>query len=91
MTKTYEQLAAEDEAAERADRVKVLFLLGILRPNMSGLEILLLNGQVGDDKEVRKRWSDAYPPGGIGQLSTLEIVEAMTKQERAEVRARVMR
>jgi hypothetical protein len=53
-------------------------------------KILLLHGKVGDDKEVKKRWSASYQPGGE-QSSTLEIIEAMSKQERAEVRARVLR
>lgn len=77
-------------AENQLERVKVLHLLGILRPNMGGLEILLLNSAVGDDVEVKKRWIDSYGPGGE-QLSTLEIVEAMSKKERAEVRARILR
>jgi hypothetical protein len=88
MENSYEELALEDEAVERADRIKILHLLGMLRPGMSGLEILMLHGKVCDDKEVSKR-TPPYVPGEFTQ--TREVVEAMTKRDRAELRARVLR
>lgn len=90
MTKTYEQLAAEDEAEERQDRVRVLHVLGLLRPDMTGLEVLMLHGKVCDDAEVKKK----TPPYVVGEWpspSTLEIVQALKPTERAALRTRILR
>jgi hypothetical protein len=90
-TKTYEELEAIEAAERQQDRARVLHMLGLLTPNMSALEVLVLHGKVCDDKEAWKRWSDSYGPQGEGQLSTLEILQAMKPTERAALRARVTR
>lgn len=86
--KSYEELAEEDLAVERADRLKVLHLLGLLTPSMSGLEILMLHSKVTDDAEVSKR-TPPYVPGEFSQ--TREVIEAMSQRDRAALRARVLR
>lgn len=84
MTKTYEELAAIDDAEVERDRVRVLYALGLLTPNMSGLEVLLLHAKICD--ETWKQRSAAQP-----MLEPLDVLAAMSKKERAELRARVLR
>lgn len=90
MTKTYEELEAIDRAEDERDRARVLHILGLLTPDMSGLDILLTASRVGDDAEVNKRWKSSYATeeNPYGE-STLEILQKMSAKELAAVRARV--
>jgi hypothetical protein len=84
--KTYDELAAIDQEETERDRARVLHMLGLLTPNMSGLEILVLHGDICNDKEVWKL--RAASDDGI-MLDPLDVLQKMKPSERAALRTRI--
>jgi hypothetical protein len=84
MTTKIEEAHALEERQQ--DRARVLHMFGLLTPNMSGLDILVLHGKVCDDKEV---WKRRAATDDALMLDPLEVLQAMSKKELAALRARI--
>lgn len=83
MTKTYEELEAIDKAEDERDRARVLHMLGLLTPDTTGLDILILHSKVCD--ETWKERSATRP-----MTEPLDVLKTMSAKQLAALRARVI-